>query len=114
MRNPKLAHCLFYPLVFAVAPGCQVAHPYRPVAVQAVDAETRKPVPGADVRISYFASRSFWPPRDCFGASGTDGIVRLRAAPPGDAGLSLDVTATGYLSASQVLLDDAVRAIGAP
>ena len=47
-RRPR-----FLTLALALAPGCQALHPYRPVPVLVRDAETKEPIAGAQVRVSY-------------------------------------------------------------
>jgi hypothetical protein len=98
MRLRWLSGCLIGPvLLLAFAPGCQALHRYRSVAILATDAETHKPIPGAEVRISYPLTQPHLAPWDSAGTTGDDGIARLRAAPYGDAGILVEVHAKGYL-----------------
>jgi hypothetical protein len=89
---------LAIPLVFllALAPGCQVLYRYRPVPVLVRDAETKKPIGGADVHLSYPLSRDSLAPFDSSERTGSDGIAHLRAAPYGDFGVRVDASAAGY------------------
>jgi hypothetical protein len=98
MRDRRLARWLLYlALPMGTAPGCQAFHVYRPVSVLVRDAETKQPVPGAQVRITYPLTRPSVAPYDSAEATGGDGIAHLRAAPFGEAGLRVDASANGYL-----------------
>jgi hypothetical protein len=89
MRNPRLTRPLLFAALLAVAPGCQAFHSYRPVPVLVRDAESKQPIPGAHVRISYpLMEPAYAPPADSSGPTGADGVARLRAAPYGEAGIS--------------------------
>jgi hypothetical protein len=94
-----------------MAPGCQALYVYRPVVVQAQDAETKKPIPGAEVRLAYPLAQSSLAPWEPVGTTGRDGVVRLQATPYGDAGILLDVTVPGYMSEQQNYPVEAVKAI---
>jgi hypothetical protein len=99
MRCHWPAGCLLYPvLLLATAPGCQTLYRYRPVPVLVRDAETKQPLPGAEVRIWYPLTRPDFAPFDSCGVTGQDGIARLRAAPYGEYGIRVDAAAPGYLS----------------
>lgn len=112
MEDRLHARCLFFPvLLLASAPGCQALHHYRPVAVEAVDAETQQPIPGADVRIWYPLAPPSQAPWYSTGTTGDDGIVRLRAAPFGYGGLAVEGNAKGYLLEQKNLSVEAVHAI---
>jgi hypothetical protein len=75
------------------------------------DAETQEPISGGGVRISYPLTAPAWAPQDSVGTTGADGIARLRAAPSGDAGPLVEVTAPGYLGADKNLPVAVVQAI---
>jgi hypothetical protein len=75
------------------------------------DAETGRPIAGAEVRISYPRADSSFAPTDSVGPSGADGIARLRAAPYSDAGILVNVVAQGYLSEHEYLSTDEVKAM---
>jgi hypothetical protein len=112
MRNRRLDRCLIYPiLLLATVPGCQVFHAYRPVTVQARDAETKQPIPGAEIRLSYPLVRPSDGPWQSVGTTGGDGTTQLRAAPYGEAGIMLDVTKPGYMSEQKNYPTEAVKAI---
>jgi hypothetical protein len=98
MRDRRLARWLLYlALPMGTAPGCQAFHAYRPVSVLVRDADTKQPVPGAQVRITYPLTRPSVAPYDSSEATEGDGIAHLRAAPFGEAGLRLEASANGYL-----------------
>jgi hypothetical protein len=112
MHMRRLARCvLISVLALAVAPGCEALHQYRPVAVLARDAETKQPIPGAEVRITYPLSQSSWAPLECSRTTGNDGIARLQAAPYGDAGILLEGAAKGYVPEERNLAAEEVQAI---
>jgi hypothetical protein len=102
---------LLGPVVLLVlAPGCQVLQGFRPVAVVTQDAETGKPIAGADVRLSYPLTDSPFGPRDAFGTTGPDGVARLQATPSGDAFFTVSANARGYLLEEIDLPMDAIAA----
>jgi len=101
--------CLVFLLV--IAPGCQALHRYRPVAVLARDAETKQPIAGAEVRISYPFTPPTCAPWDSSGTTDRDGVVRLRAAPYGESGIMVDVTAKGYMFEGKGIPTEVVAAI---
>lgn len=103
-----LAGCM---LLLAATPGCQMFYQYRPMPVLVRDAETQKPIVGADVQITYPLARPEESPWQSAGVTAADGIVRLRAAPYGPAGILVDATAPGYLSEEKSMSVDAVRAV---
>jgi hypothetical protein len=112
MGNRRLFHCLVCPvLALAAGTGCQSLYSYRPVAVQAVDAETKKPIPGADIVISYPLTRPSQAPYCSEGATGADGIARLRAAPYGEIGVLVEANANGYMNGKKSLSAAEVKAI---
>jgi hypothetical protein len=91
--------------------GCQALHVYRPVLIEARDAETNKPLPGAEIRLSYPLAQSSMAPWESMGTTGSDGVVRLRAAPYGDVGVLVDVTLPGYMTERKSYGVDAIQAI---
>jgi hypothetical protein len=112
MRDRRLTRCLICPvLLLAPVAGCQAFHSYRPVAVLAQDAETKKPIPGAEVSITYPVTPAMRAPWFSVGKAGDDGIARLEAAPAGDAGILVTVTVPGYMSQEKNLPVEAVQAI---
>jgi hypothetical protein len=112
MRNGRLARCLVYPvLLLAVTPGCQAFHRYRPVSIEAMDTETKQPIPGVEVKISYPLETSSFAPSGSKEITGVDGIARLQAAPYGRAGVMIEVSAKGFLSEQKYLSVQEVEAI---
>ncbi len=112
MRNRRLIRRLFYPLLLlAVTSGCQAFHASRPIAIEAMDAETKKPIPGVEVRISYPLETSSFAPGESKGTTGSDGIARLNAAPYGRAGVMVEVSAKGYMSEVKYLSIQEVEAL---
>jgi hypothetical protein len=115
MGHRRLAfHLTCSLLLVASGTGCQALHPYRPLTVLAQDAETKQPIPGAAVRISYPDAPASLAPWGSSGTTGPDGLAQVRAAPAGDAGTRLDVTAPGFLFEEQFLPDAIVRALPLP
>jgi hypothetical protein len=115
MMNRLLGRYLICPLVvLAALSGCQALHSYRPITVQAVDAETKKPIPGAEIRLSYPLAKSSSAPWESVATTGSDGTTQLRAAPYGDAGIQLDASLPGYMSAQKAFPTDAVEAVKKP
>jgi len=98
-------------LLLAIMPGCQGFHQYRPVAVMARDAETKQPIPGAEVKISYPTTQPTFAPSDSYGSTGENGIARLQAAPYGESGIAVSVTAQGYMFEDKYVPVSAVEAI---
>jgi hypothetical protein len=113
MKNRRrLARCLVYPvLLLAGVPGCQAFHVYRPVTVLARDAETKQPIPGAEIHLSYPTAQSPGSPWEPVGVTGSDGTVQLKAAPYGEAGILLDASKSGYMSELKGYSTEAVEAV---
>jgi hypothetical protein len=75
------------------------------------DAETKKPIAGAEVRVSYPLSRPSQAPWDSVVQTGDDGVARVRAAAYGDAGIRVDAAANGYLSEDLSVPVETVREV---
>src|ERR1700675_3847651 len=90
-----------YPLCLAlfvtICAGCQTVLAQRPLAVQVRDAETKKPIAAAQVRVSYPHDRPAWAPADMTVKTQDDGIARLSAVLYGEDALAVETTAKGYL-----------------
>src|ERR1700732_851004 len=90
-----------YPLCLAlfvtVSSGCQTFLAQRPLAVQVRDAETKKPIAAAQVRVSYPHDRPAWAPADMTVKTEGDGIARLSAVLYGEDAVAVETTAKGYL-----------------
>jgi hypothetical protein len=84
---------------------------YRPLSVLVRDAETKKPIAGAEVSIWYPVSSGSFPPRRAAATTDADGIARLQAAPYGDAGIMLAGAAANYLSEENDISVEAIRNI---
>jgi hypothetical protein len=114
MPGWRLGGCLLYPaLLVAAGPGCQVFHSYRPVAVLVQDAESRQPVPGAEVRLHYSLHEgAFNPPHESAGTTARDGVARLEAAPYEAGGVVAAASAPGYLPAEVSVSTAAIREVG--
>jgi hypothetical protein len=112
MRNRRLIRSLFYAmLLLAVAPGCLSFHGYRPVPVEVRDAETKQPIPGVEVKVSYPLETSTFAPGDVKETTGADGIARLQAAPYGRAGVMVEISGHGYMSEYKYLTVEEVEAV---
>jgi hypothetical protein len=112
MTNRRLARYLLYPaLLLMTVPGCQAFHAYRPVTVLAMDAETKKPITGAEIRISYPLAQPSTAPWESVGTTSSDGTVKLKAAPYGDAGILVDAIFPGYMTEQKNYPVEAVKAI---
>jgi hypothetical protein len=112
MRNRRIARSLVYAaLLFTTVPGCQALYVYRPVQILAQDAETKKPIPGAEVRLSYPLAQSSLAPWESVGTTSSDGLARLQAATYGEVGILLDVTKPGYMTEQQNYPVEAVKEI---
>jgi hypothetical protein len=97
--NRRLARCLIAPaLLLALASGCQGLFGYRPAPVLVRDAETKRPVAGAEVRLSYPPRQVPVGPPDSSETTGDDGVAPAQAAPYGDGGIAVAAAAEGYLS----------------
>jgi hypothetical protein len=71
---------------------------YRQVDVVVRDAETGKPVPAANVRISYPTARSSFAPHEAASTTSPDGVARIDVAPYAESCILLEVGAAGYIS----------------
>jgi hypothetical protein len=83
-------------LIAALTSGW-LLHDYRPVTVLVRDAETKKPIAGADVNISYLVMLNPFAPLPSSGKTDKHGVVHLRVAPyERCAGIFCRATAEGY------------------
>lgn len=97
--------------VLLALPGCQAFYAYRPVPVLTIDAETKQPIPAAEVHISYPVSKPPYCPSESLGTTGPDGVARLQAAPYGEGGVMIEAAAKDYLSDQTFLTTENVQAI---
>jgi len=77
----------------------------------AKDAETGKPIPGAEVRLTYPYAKPSEAPSVSSAITDTDGIAHLRAAPYGDFDLSMAGSANNYMPEEQAVPVKTVAAI---
>src|SRR5690348_7436872 len=109
MRKRRLAVCLVCPiLLFVFAPGCQVLYRYKPVTILVRDAETKQPIAGAEVHISYPLTRPSVAPYESVETTAENGLAHLRAAPGGEAGIVMEATAKGYMSEERSVLAETI------
>src|SRR4051794_18314207 len=96
-------------LLAFIGPGCVGFHRETPVAVLVRDAETKAPVPGAQVRLSclHLAGKGGTP--SVAGTAERDGVVQLRAVVEDDADYLVDATAPGYLFVDRNVTPAAMR-----
>jgi hypothetical protein len=112
MTNRRLPRSVACAAVFlAAACGCQALHRYRPTPVLVRDADTGKPIPGAEVHISYPLAPVNLAPAPSAATTAGDGVARLRAAPYGEAGVQVSATAAGYLDEEKTLPVSDIEAI---
>jgi hypothetical protein len=86
-------------------------HSYRPVTVLVRDAETKKPIPNAEVHLSYPLTRDSLAPCNSSATTVEDGLARLRAAPYGPYGVEMEMTAPGYQPEGQAVSAAAIQEV---
>jgi hypothetical protein len=104
MAPRPTVRCLL--LLLLGSAGCQVLRPSRPVVVEARDAETRKPIAGAAVGLSYDQQHSYFGPSESRGTTGADGIARFDASP---AAVEVSAEAPGYMPEEQFVSSGEMR-----
>ena len=115
MGQRRMVACLVYPvLLLALAPGCQVLYRYKPVPILVRDAETKAPIAGAEVHISYPLIRPSTAPYESVETTAQDGMAHLRAAPGCDAGIVMTAAAKGYMSEERSVLAETIRDLPSP
>ncbi len=92
----RIRRLIYAALFFTLASGCQLLRPCRAMTVVAVDAETKKPISGAEVHVSYPLTPPYRAPAKSSGTTGADGAAVVQAA-RAEEGLALEATAAGYL-----------------
>src|SRR5581483_6807396 len=100
---------LFLLTLAAGTPGCAAFERTRPVPVLIRDAETKQPIAGAAVAISYPLAKGPATPAKSSGVTADDGIAHLHAVPAVEAGIGLAASAQGYLSEWKDLPPDELR-----
>jgi hypothetical protein len=96
MRSRWVARCL---LIFFMifAPACQFFQDYRPVTVVVRDAETKQPIPQAQIKIWYpLPARTIHAPHEASALTDIDGVARVSASSRAD-DIMLAVAAAGYM-----------------
>jgi hypothetical protein len=83
--------------------GCQAMYRYRSVAIEAVDAETGRPIAGAEIAVTYPLTPATTTPTPSEAPTGADGIAYVRAAPCGDSGVKVTASASNYLPGEKYL-----------
>src|SRR5579884_3366301 len=99
------------PLFLLILPGCAALPWSRPMAVLLRDAETKQPIAGGELALSYPLAKGPTAPASVSGVTNRDGIVWLHAVPTGDTSILLEAKAQGYLSEWKTLTGDDVRKI---
>jgi hypothetical protein len=113
MHGWRLIRYLLCPVfLLGAAAGCETFQGCRTVTVLVRDAETKKPISEADVSIWYpLRTVGFFPPPECGGETDASGIVHLRAAPYGDAGIMVTSNAKGFMSKQMNVSVETIREI---
>jgi hypothetical protein len=115
MGKRRLVTCLVFPvLLLVLAPGCQVLYRYKPVTILVRDAETKAPIAGAEVHISYPLTRPSTAPYESVETTAQDGMAHLRAAPGCDSGIVMTATAKDYMSEERTVLAETIRDLPSP
>ena len=95
-------------LSLLIVSGCQIVQPGRPLTILACDAETHRPIPGAQVRLQPIDGNRSAPD---IATAGDDGIVRMNGDAHDDRAVGVEASAGGYMLASTFIPADTVRAI---
>lgn len=116
MHNRRYIGCLLcLVLLVSLFPGCQVFQPDPTLSVLVRDAETKKPIPTAEV---YLCQRlkgdEVAPCRSKGGFTQADGTAHLRAEPPGENGLQVQAVAQRYLPEKVNVAADVLKTKAAP
>jgi hypothetical protein len=82
----------------------------RPLPVLVLDADTKKPISGAEVRLSYVLAASLFAPGPGLATTAPDGVARLWAA-NGDGGVVVQAGAGGYLAEEKVVPLETLQAL---
>lgn len=104
MRNHRFARrllCLF--LLVCLTQGCQVFHSDQTLTVLVRDAETKQPIPTAEVYLCQCLKDDEIAPCRSRELTQANGIARLRADPIGDFGVQVQAIAQGYLPETRKL-----------
>lgn len=115
MCNRRLARrllCLIYLCCFL--PGCQVFVTDPPLTVLVRDAETKKPIPSAEVYLCQRLKNDEIAPCRSRDLTQPNGMARLRAEAAGPLGLQVQAVAQGYLPDKVMVPADALKKKPAP
>lgn len=112
MRYPRPAWSLLYLiLLLSFALGCQALHPDRPIVVLVADAETKKPIPAAEVVLCHYLTPDSVVPGTSSAITQGNGIARMRIGAAGKDGIQLQASAQGYLPSDLDVTASAVEQI---
>ena len=112
MRHSWLSQCLSCAaFLFAFCSGCQTLEGRRPVSIQVIDADSKKPIADAQTRLSYPLAGNFLPPGPSSGRTGIGGIAQLSASAHTDTDALVEVYAEGYIPEHRFLNVEKVREI---
>jgi hypothetical protein len=109
-REPLVRVALVLLAALTLAPGFPALQRHRPVVIRAQDIETKKPLAGAEVRISPAIGSA----HVSTGTTGNDGIVRLRATPVTDEPIAVEANMAGYLTETTYIPLRIVRTLEPP
>lgn len=109
-RIERLACCLF---ISTMAMGCQTLSGDRPLAVEVIDAESKKPITNAQVKLTYPMAQSGVSLQESTTPVSGDGIARIKVSSTSDYGVILAASADGYLSTDLTISNDSVRHLSA-
>jgi hypothetical protein len=98
-------------LVASLVAGCQAMQRARPVAIAVQDAETKQPLPDAEVVLSYHIAQPMFAPPVLRGTTGSDGVVRLPVTPLETSVVMMEVTAPGHVPQRKELPVTIVEAV---
>lgn len=110
MRNRRFARrllCLF--ILSYLTPGCQLFHGDPTITVLVRDAETKQPIPTAEVYLCQLLKDDEIAPCRSRELTQANGIARLRAEPDGDHGIQVQAMAQGYLPEKQNMAAEAIK-----
>jgi uncharacterized membrane protein YgcG len=101
---------IFLALPIALLPGC-LSSGRKPLGVVVRDAETRKPIPRAEVRISDPLTQPSIKPYDTPVLTGIEGVAQLGAEPNAKNPMDLEAFAKGYQSGTRRITPMEIEAI---
>jgi hypothetical protein len=94
-RPARYLLCLVF--LFFLTPGCQMFQADPSLAVLVRDAETKKPLPTAEVYLCQRLKQDTVAPCHSSGLTQEDGVAQVRAEAGGEFGIQLQAIARGYL-----------------